>query len=155
MIDYRRGRMTVTGSAAYIRRSNIKIDRTSYYDTQLHLTNEIKMPDAAQFQLRTGYRGKYLIAEALLTNWTTLGGFDITRNNMPFPSNRMNATSIGLHVKYTLKKHTNLALLAGGSTTLSGRNMGQANTFYGSVFYVLDFNRKAKSKSSDQPAKTN
>src|SRR5678815_2108087 len=38
MIDYRRGRFTVTGSAAYIRRSNVKLDRDSYYDTELHLS---------------------------------------------------------------------------------------------------------------------
>jgi hypothetical protein len=142
MIDLNHKRLTVTGSAAYIRRSNVTIDRTSYYDTELHLTNEVKMPDAAQFQLRTGYRGKYLIAEALLTNWTTLGGFDMTRNNMPFPSNRANATSVGLHLKYTLKSHTNLAFLAGANTTIRGRNMGQANAYNAGAFYAFYFKNK-------------
>ncbi|HTL09134.1 MAG TPA: hypothetical protein VL307_12775 [Chitinophagaceae bacterium] len=147
MLDYNIHRITVTGSAAYIRRNNVKLDRTSYYDTELHLSNEVEMPDAAQYQLRTGYRGKYLIAEALLTNWTTLGGFDITRNNMPFPSNRMNATSLGVHVKYTLPKLTNLSLLAGGSTVLSGRNMGRANAFNAGVFYVFYVSKKANAKN--------
>lgn len=147
MIDYRYRRMTVTGSAAYVRRNNVKIDRTAYYDTELHLTNEIDMPDAAQYQLRAGYRGRYLIAEALLTNWTTLGGFDITRNNMPFPSNRMNATSVGLHLKYTLKQHTNLSLLAGGNATLRGRNMGQANMFNAGVFYAFYFKKSDSVKN--------
>lgn len=141
MVDYNCNHITVTGSAAYIRRSNITINRTSYYDTELHLTNEVQLPDAAQYQLRTGYRGKYLIAEALLTNWTTLGGFDMTRNNMPFPSNRMNATSVGLNLKYTLKAHTNLSLLAGGNTTIGGRNMGQANSFNAGVFYAFYFKK--------------
>ncbi|MFN5647200.1 MAG: hypothetical protein ACK458_06755, partial [Sphingobacteriales bacterium] len=109
MIDYNINRITVTGSAAYVRRSNVTIDRNSYYDTQLRLTNEVDMPDQAQFQLRAGYRGRYLITEAILTNMTTLGGFDITRNNMPFPSNRMNATTAGIYAKYTLKSYTNLA----------------------------------------------
>ncbi|MES2881212.1 MAG: hypothetical protein V4676_03620, partial [Bacteroidota bacterium] len=146
MIDYNINRITVTGSAAYIRRGNVKLDRTSYYDTELHLTNEVKMPDAAQYQLRTGYRGRYLIAEALLTNWTTLGGFDMTRNNMPFPSNRMNATMVGVNLKYTLKAHTNLSLLAGANTTLRGRNMGKANAFNAGVFYAFYFNKKASTK---------
>lgn len=146
MVDYNLNRITVTGSAAYIRRSNVKLDRTSYYDTELHLTNEVKMPDAAQYQLRTGYRGRYLIAEALLTNWTTLGGFDMTRNNMPFPSNRMNGTSVGLNLKYTLKSHTNLSILAGANKTLNGRNMGKANAFNAGAFYAFYFNKKATTK---------
>ncbi len=145
MVDYKRGRFTVTGSAAYIWRSNVKLDRDSYYDTELHLINEIKMPNAAYYQLRTGYRGKYLIAEALLTNWTTLGGFDITKNNMPFPSNRMNATMVGANIKYTLKKFTNLSFIGGGNYTVAGRNMGQSKAFNVGVFYAFYFGKKVKS----------
>lgn len=141
MIDYRRGRITATASAAYIRRSHVAIDRTAYYDTEMHLTNKVDMPDAAQYQLRTGYRGRYIIAEALLTNWTTLGGFDMTRNNMPFPSNRMNATSIGLYAKYTLPQHTSLSVLASGSITLRGRNMGQATAVSAGAFYAFYFKK--------------
>lgn len=144
MVDYQYKRFTVTGSAAFIGRSNIKIDRNAYYDTQLRLTNEVNMPNATQFQLRTGYRGKYLLAEALLTNWTTLGGFDISRNNMPFPSNRMNATSAGFNLKYTLKSYTNLSFLAGGQFTLAGRNMGQSNGFTAGAFYAFYFSKKDK-----------
>lgn len=143
MLDYQIRRFTITGSATYVRRSNVTIDRNSYYDTELHLTNEVKMPDAAQYQLRAGYRGKYLIAEALLTNWTTLGGFDITRNNMPFPSNRMNATQVGTSVKYTIKQHTNLAVLAGYNHTIAGRNMGQAGAFNVGAFYALYFKKNS------------
>jgi hypothetical protein len=139
MVDFQHKRFSVTGSAAYIRRSNVKIDRSSYYDTQAHLTNEVEMPDAAQYQLRAGYRGKYLLAEALLTNWTTLGGFDITRNNMPFPSNRMNATTIGFALKYTVRSYTHLSLIAGSNYTLAGRNMGQATSYNAGIFYAFYF----------------
>jgi hypothetical protein len=112
------------------------------------------MPDGTNFNFRTGIRNERLIAEAFINNWTTLGGFDITRNNMPFPSNKMNATTIGANFKYVILPVKNeVSLVAGANTTIAGRNMGQSNTFYGSVFYVLDFNRKTK--SSDQPAKTN
>lgn len=144
MLDYQYKRFTVTGSAAYVRRSNIRIDRNAYFDTQLRLTNEVAIPDAAHLQLRTGYRGKYLLAEALLTNWTTLGGFDISRNNMPFPSNRMNATSIGMNIKYTLKAHTNLSFLAAAHATLAGRNMGQSNGYSLGAFYAVYFKKQDK-----------
>lgn len=145
MVDYQRKRFSVTGSAAYVWRSNVKLDRDSYYDTEMHLTNEVKMPNAAQYQLRTGYRGRYLIAEALLTNWTTLGGFDITRNNMPFPSNRMNATMAGLHLKYSVKQLAGLELYGGGNYTVAGRNMGQATAFNAGLFYVFYLSKKVKS----------
>lgn len=144
MIDYQWKRFTVTTAAAFIQRSNVKVDRDSYYDTQLHLTNEVRIPNAAQYQLRTGYRGKYLIAEALLTKWVTLGGFDIRKNDMPFPSNRMNTTMAGVNVKYTLKNFTNLSLLAGGNHTLSGRNAGQSTSAYGGIFYVVTFSKNKK-----------
>ncbi len=145
MLDYQRGRFTITGSAAYIRRSNVKLDRSSYFDTELRLTNEVQMPDAEQYQLRTGYRGKYLLAEAVLSNWTTKGGFDISRNNAPFPSNRMNATMIGAAVKYTLPVHTNLSFLAGTNYTITGRNIGQSTTFNAGAFYAFYF-KKGKTK---------
>jgi hypothetical protein len=144
MIDYRWKRFTVTASAAFVWRSNMKIKRTSYYDTELHLTNEVKMPNAAQYQLRTGYRGKYIMAEALLTNWTTLGGFDITRNNMPFMSNRMNATMVGASVKYTVKNFTNLSFTAGSNYTIAGRNIGQSKAFNVGAFYAFYLNKRAK-----------
>jgi Putative MetA-pathway of phenol degradation len=144
MLDYLRNRISVTASAAYVLRSKVKIDRTSYYDTQLHLSNEVDMPDAANYQLRAGYRGKYLIAEALLSSWQTLGGFDISRNNAPFPSNKMNVTSVGLHLKYTIPQLTNLSVLAGVNQVVAGRNMGESTAINGGIFYAFYFNKKSK-----------
>jgi len=144
MVDYLVGKINITGSASYIRRSNTELDRNAYYDTELRLTNEINMPDAALYQLRAGYRGKYLLAEGVLLNWTTLGGFDISRNNMPFPSNKMNNTTIGAFVKYTIKQHTNLSILGSANFTVAGRNMGQANTYSAGVFYAFYFSKGDK-----------
>ncbi|TAL43592.1 MAG: hypothetical protein EPN92_09980 [Chitinophagaceae bacterium] len=153
MADYQRGNLFVTGSATYVYRNNIKIDRESYYTTEMHNTNEVEMPDGANFNFRAGFRNYRLIAEAVVNNWTTLGGFDITRNNMPFPSNRMNATTVGANFKYVIPSIPELSIVAGGNTTVAGRNMGQATTVYGSFFYVFDLSHKTK--SSDQPSKTN
>jgi hypothetical protein len=144
MFDYLIGKINITGSAAYIKRSNVQLDRDSYFDTEIHLTNEVKMPDAAQYQLRAGYRGKYLLAEGLLTNWTTLGGFDIPRNGMPFPSNKMNNTSVGAYLKYTIKQHTNLSILGSANFTVAGRNTGQANVYSAGVFYAFYFSKAHK-----------
>jgi hypothetical protein len=162
MVDYERNGLFVTGSATYVFRDNIKIDRTSYYTTEMHYTNEVEMPNAANFNLRAGFRNQRLIAEAVFNNWTTLGGFDITRNNMPFPSNKMNATTIGVNIKYVIPSLPQLSIVAGGNTTINSakfldkviesRNVGQATTVYGSFFYV--FNLGAKTKSTKNPNKT-
>lgn len=144
MIDYQRGRWNLTGSAAYIRRSNIEIDKPDYYTDRLHLTDEVEMPDATQYQLRAGFRGRYFLAEALLTRWTTLGGFDITRNNMPFPSNKMNETSTGVALKYTLPSFVNLSFVGGGNYTIKGRNVGQSTSFNVGAFYAFYFSKNKR-----------
>lgn len=150
MADYQQGNIFVTGSATYVFRDNIEIDRTAYYTTEMHYSNEVEMPDGANFNFRAGFRNHRLIAEAVVNNWTTLGGFDITRNNMPFPSNKMNATSAGINIKYVIPSLPQLSIVAGGNTTVAGRNVGQANTVYGSFFYVLDFSRKSKGAQPDK-----
>ena len=145
MVDYERNSLFVTGSATFVYRDNVEIDRTSYYTTEMHYTNEVEMPNGANYNFRAGFRNQRVIAEAVVNNWTTLGGFDITRNNMPFPSNRMNATTVGVNFKYVLPFLPQLSVVAGGNTTVAGRNMGQATNVYGSFFYVFNLGHKTKS----------
>ena len=143
MADYQRNHLFATASYTYIARSNVTLDRSTYYTTEMHYSNEVKMPDASQWNLRAGYRSETIIAEAIFNKWTTLGGFDIPRNGMPFVSNRMNATSIGLNVKYETPLD-GLSVTANGSTTVAGRNVGQASGFNAGVFYIMDFHKKNK-----------
>jgi hypothetical protein len=144
MADYQRGSWFGTASATYVRRSNIEIDRTAYYTTETHYTNEVKMPDAASYNVRAGYRDKGAYAELVLDGWKTLGGFDITRNNMPFASNEMNATRIGFNFKYPMPFLPQLSVTGNIMTTVSGRNIGQSTGFNAGVFYVIDFSKKEK-----------
>ena len=152
MVDYERNGLFATASATYVLRDNIEIDRTSYYTTEMHYTNEVEMPDGMNLNFRAGFRNNRFIAEAIVNRWKTLGGFDITRNNMPFPSNEMNATTIGVNLKYVLPPLPQLSIVAGGSATVGGRNVGQATNVYGSFFYVFNLGHKTK---SEKPAKTN
>jgi hypothetical protein len=146
MLDYQLGKFFATLSGSYTWRDNIKIDRNSYYTTELHLTNEVEMPNMTLFNFRTGYRSERWILEAVATKMTTIGGFDIRKNDMPFPSNKMNATMVGAHFKYNLKQVDGLSLTGGGSHTVAGRNVGQATAFDIGVFYILDFSSKKKKK---------
>ncbi|MDE3234607.1 MAG: hypothetical protein KGO81_01540 [Bacteroidota bacterium] len=150
MLDYQLNNFFVTGSETYTYRSNITIDRSSYYDnTDLILSNEVQMPDVNTIQLRTGYRSDRLIAEALITDMKTLGGFDIRKNDMPFPSNQMNITTIGTNFKYEIQKVLGLSLTGGANYVIAGRNVGQATGFNIGVFYILDFTHHKKESDSD------
>jgi hypothetical protein len=141
MVDYQYKNFFITASGTAVVRSNINIDRYAYYTTQQHSTNEVYMPNAAQLNLRTGYRSGNLIAELLVDNWYTTGGHDIRRNDMPFPSNNMDVKRLGINVKYTLNKPMGLSLIGGGSITYKGRNMGKASGINAGIFYILDFTR--------------
>ena len=145
-MDYQLGSFFATGSATYNYRSNVTIDRTSYYTTTLILSNEVQMPDVMNENFRIGYRSSYLIAEAVVSNMTTLTGFDIRKNDMPFLSNKMEATTAGVNFKYTLKKISGLAITGGANYTVAGRNVGQATNLNIGAFYVMDFSPKKKDK---------
>lgn len=142
LVDYQIKKWFTTASAAYVWRSNIRLDRNSYYTTTMHYTNEVAMPNAFTYNIRAGYRNKGLIAEVFYNNWITQGGFDITKNNMPFPSNRMNNSMVGVHVFYPLWFQKKLSIVSNAYTTVTGRNVGQTNGFSIGLFYLANFTKK-------------
>jgi len=137
MAYYKDGIFFARASGSYVWRSNVKLDRTSYYTTALHNTNEVEMPNLVTFNGSLGIYKKYLIAEAMVDNMTTLGGFDIRKNDTPFPSNKMDQTSVGVHVKYTLPCDTHFAINGDEDYVVAGRNVGQALTFSIGFFYAF------------------
>jgi len=152
LIDYQVGNIFATASGTYTGRHDITIDRDAYYTTSLHLTNKVDMPDMASYNVRAGYRSSWLIAEAVFTQMFTLGGFDIRKNDMPFPSNKMNSSMAGVDFKYTLPNKWNaLSIVGGGMYTVAGRNVGQSTSWDLGAFYVLDFSKK-RSKSHNSAA---
>jgi len=142
--DIQHGDFFATASGTYTYRNNITINRDAYYTTSMHYTNKVDMPNVVSAQFRTGYRTNRWIAEALFDYSNTIGGFDIRKNDMPFPSNNMDWTSLGVNLKYNFKSVPGLSLIGGGSYVLHGRNVGQSTMFNGGVFYIL---RTSKSKS--------
>ncbi len=149
MIDYQKGNWFGTASATYLYRGNVKLDRNTYYTTRLHYSNMVEMPNASNFNIRGGYRSETWIIEAFANKWITNDdGFDITKNNMPFVSNKMDATSIGLHVKYETDFVNGLSFIADGITTVAGRNVGQSSGFTLGAFYIMDFTKKKKEVKS-------
>lgn len=152
MADYERGNWFTTLSGTYNFRNNVELDRDSYYTTEMHYTSEVKMPDATYFNLRAGYRSSTWIIEAIADKWTTIGGYDISKNNMPFISNKMNATKLGIHIKYDTDFINGLSFVADGFTTVAGRNVGQASGFSGGIFYIFDLGKKQKKSDNKKTA---
>jgi len=152
MVDFQHGHLFATASGVFMLRSNITIDRDAYYTTEMHYTNQVNLPDVAGYNVRAGYRSNTWVAEGFVENMTTLGGFDIRKNDMPFPSNEMNATQVGLNFKYSATFLTGLEITGGGKYTVAGRNMGQATTIFGGIFYIMNFNKKAIKNANQKPA---
>ncbi|MBB3054099.1 transporter [Mucilaginibacter gotjawali] len=142
LVNYQTGRFFVAGAAQYVQRSDITIDQNAYYTTQMIYSNRVYMPNVNNLLFSAGYRSLKLNIEGIVSQTTTLGGFDIRKNDMPFPSNRMNFTTAGGLVKYSFDGVTGLELTAGGNYVLKGRNVGQSTDFFGAVQYVFDFNKK-------------
>lgn len=152
MADYETGNWFATVSGTYNFRNNVTLDRNTYFTTEMHYTDEVKMPDATYFNLRAGYRSSTWIIEAIADKWTTINGFDITKNNMPFISNKMNATKLGMHIKYDTDFVNGLSFVADGFTTIAGRNVGQASGFSGGIFYIFDLGKKEKKSDNKKTA---
>jgi hypothetical protein len=144
--DYQLSHFFVTATGTYTWRSNIKIDEQSYYTTQFIESDKVYMPNEETYIVRAGYRSNSLVIEANLSGMVTLGGFDIRKNDMPFPSNRMDATMAGGHVKYEFQSRPlkGLSLTADGSYTVAGRNVGQSTMFGAGIFYIFDFSHRGK-----------
>ena len=138
-VDYQNGIFFTTLSSAFVYRSNVTVDRTSYYTNQINYTNEVDMPNQQNSNLFVGIRKSNLTVQAQLMNTYTYGGFDIRKNDMPFVSNQMNMTSLGAHIKYFLPFVANLEVVAGADYVIAGRNVGQAQTYMGGFLLYHQF----------------
>ncbi len=132
----------VNASAAYTNRSNVKLDRPAYYtDGKYYSTNEVWMPNVFDFIVDVGYHKGPLQTEVFYTQMNTLGGGDIRRQDMPFVSNKMNASKVGALVMYYLPFPKNMAVRLSGNYTVAGRNVGQTTSLLGGLLYTFYFNK--------------
>jgi hypothetical protein len=116
------------GSLGYTWRSTVHLDRPAYYtDGELVLSDEVEMPDVADYGVMLGYaRGRLTIPVALDVQ-RTRGGGDIRRQDMPFVSNRMDFARLQVRAAYALPRLDGLSVHLGAMRTLSGRNVGRSS----------------------------
>jgi hypothetical protein len=144
MFDLEKNNFYVTLSYAHILRSDITLDRNSYFTTELIHSNRVDMPALGNTNFRAGYRKGELVLECVADYSNTYKGFDMRRNEMPFPSNNMDALRTGVNVKIPIPKTNGLSVTASSLLTLAGRNMGKSFINGLGFFYLMDLSKPAK-----------
>ena len=128
----------VDGYAERMWRSNVTLDRSTYFtDGQYIASNEVLMPDVADYRATIGFQNAAWCIPIGLTEQRTLGGGDIRRQDMPFVSNRMDFTMGHAEVMYFLPRVNGLRVNLGAMHILSGRNVGQSTTIMTGLTYAL------------------
>jgi len=127
----------INGSAGYTWRSNVTLDRPAYFtDGKLTLSNEVRMPDVADYVVAAGFQRAGLNFSVPFTSQYTLGGGDIRRQDMPFVSNRMNFSKIEARLQYAIPKLKVASVRLGASRILDGRNVGQSTGFTAGLIFA-------------------
>ena len=132
----------VDGSTAYTWRSNTTLDRPYFFtDDEFVMSDEVNMPDVFDYVVHVGYLKHGLNTHFAFTQQQTLGGGDIRRQDIPFPSNRMNFIKLGGMAMYPVPKLNPLAFQFSYVYTVTGRNVGQANAFTIGLLYTFNSRR--------------
>jgi hypothetical protein len=127
--------LTTHGSYAW--RSNIRVDRDSYQaGGRVYHTNEVQVPNAVDLGARIGVLKRAWQTEVFVERFACLSGDDIRRNDMPFPTNKMEMTTLGWYGKVQPR---NLGLNARVGYVLDGRNVGQSLSYQVGVLFQLNY----------------
>ncbi len=123
---------------SYIWRSNARIDQDAYQaNDRVYNTNIVGVPNAYDAGVHLGVLRKTWQGEVFAERFGCVGGDNIRRNDMPFLTNNMIATSVGAYVKYEPGK---LGVNARAGYVVDGRNVGQSTSFMVGLLYQIHFN---------------
>ena len=126
----------VNGSIAYQIRSKVKADRDAYLSgDKMYQTNQVAVPDAFDAALRIGYLKKDNQLELFAETFSCTKGDDIRRNDMPFMTNDMTMTTVGVYGKYQPK---HLGVNAKVSYVVDGQNVGQSLGLSLGLLYIIN-----------------
>lgn len=128
----------VTAHASYVFRSNIHVDRDAYQaNYKVYNTNEVRVPNATDVSARLGWMKNQsrIQTELFIERFACVGGDNIRRNDMPFPSNNMQMTSAGFYSKFQPK---NLGINLRVAKVLEGLNVGQSTSYSIGILYLIN-----------------
>jgi hypothetical protein len=137
----------VTGQASYVFRSNITVDKDVYQaDGKLYYTNKVQVPNMVDAAGRIGYRHSYFRADVFIERFLSLSGDDIRPKDMPFPTNAMSGTDVGVYGKFEKKGYGVIAQL---THRIAGSNVGQATQIMLGISYAFQ-TRKSISETKTE-----
>lgn len=126
-----------TGHGSYSYRSNIKVDRDAYQaDGRVYNTNEVRVPNATDAAARLGFlsKGQKIQVEGFVEQFSCVGGDNIRRNDMPFPTNNMRMVTVGGYAKFQPKR---LGINVRVAKVTSGLNVGQSTSYMLGLLYIV------------------
>lgn len=125
--------LTVHGS--YTWRGNINIDRDAYQaNERMYNTNEVQVPHGSDAAVRLGVVRRKWQLEAFGERMANLSGDNIRRNDMPFPTNNMQATTVGFYGKVQPRQ---IGATVRVGKVIDGLNMGQSTSYMVGILYQI------------------
>ena len=125
----------LNASIAYQARGRVQLDRDAYLNGgQLYYTNQAAVPDAYDAALRVGYLKKDNQLELFAETFSCTKGDDIRRNDMPFLTNDMTMTTVGVYGKYQPKQ---FGVNGRVSYVVDGQNVGQSLSVSVGLLYII------------------
>ncbi len=117
-------------AVAYLWRGQTEIERDYYYQDGSVYSSFMNVPNALNIHTTIGYwtMQNRLRLEATYMRLNCLSGDDIRSYNRPQPTNKMETSQIGVWTQYYIRADKGLGTIAYFNHTLSGRNVGKANT---------------------------
>ena len=127
----------LTAHGTYSWRSNIHVDRDAYQaDGRVYNTNEVSVPNTYDFAARVGILRTKWQTEVWAERSVCDGGDNIRRNDMPFPTNNMQATMVGWYGKVQPK---NIGVNARIGYVIDGLNAGQSTSYMLGFLYQFNW----------------
>ncbi len=129
----------LTAHGSYGWRGNSKIDQDAYQaNDKVYNTNQVQVPNTYDAALRLGVLRKGWQTEVWAERTACLSGDNIRRNDMPYLTNNMQATSVGWYGK--VQPH-NIGLNARVGYVVDGLNVGQSTSYTVGVLYQINFKK--------------
>jgi len=136
-----------TIQTGYIFRSNITVDRQTYYTDAQHYSDEMAIPNVWDGSVKLGYDVPRFRADVHYNWFNCTSGTDMRRNDMPYPGNEMDMGSVGVMGLLWIPKIDGLAIHASADQVIAGRNVGKSFTWMAGLQYVFTpFNKKSHAK---------
>lgn len=129
----------LTAHGSYGWRSNSSIDQDAYQaNDRVYNTNQVQVPNTYDTAVRLGVLRKGWQTEVWAERVACLSGDNIRRNDMPFLTNNMQATSVGWYGKVQPR---NIGVNARVGYVVDGLNVGQSTSYMVGVLYQINFKK--------------